>query len=175
MKDYDFILKFELPDHDTDPEQFVDALYESGCDDASVGIGQQGRIALNLIRQSESALDAILSAISDVKKAIPGVKLIEATPDLVGLTDIADILGFSRQNMRKIAVKNKSAFPAPVHDGTVSLWHLFKVLKWFKASKAYNIEDSLIEVSRTNMQVNFASQMRDIDPKLQNSLQSILN
>lgn len=175
MKDYDFILKFELPDHDTDPEQFVDALYESGCDDASVGIGQQGRIALNFIRQSESALDAILSAISDVKKAIPGVKLIEATPDLVGLTDIADILGFSRQNMRKIAVKNKSAFPAPVHDGTVSLWHLFKVLKWFKASKAYNIEDSLIEVSRTNMQVNFASQMRDIDPKLQNSLQSILN
>lgn len=175
MKDYDFILKFELPGHDTDPEQFVDALYESGCDDASVGIGQQGRIALNFIRQSESALDAILSAISDVKKAIPGVKLIEATPDLVGLTDIADILGFSRQNMRKIAVKNKSAFPAPVHDGTVSLWHLFKVLKWFKASKAYNIEDSLIEVSRTNMQVNFASQMRDIDPKLQNSLQSILN
>lgn len=175
MKDYDFILKFELPGHDTDPEQFVDALYESGCNDASVGIGQQGRIALNFIRQSESALDAILSAISDVKKAIPGVKLIEATPDLVGLTDIADILGFSRQNMRKIAVKNKSAFPAPVHDGTVSLWHLFKVLKWFKASKAYNIEDSLIEVSRTNMQVNFASQMRDIDPKLQNSLQSILN
>lgn len=175
MKDYDFILKFQLPAHDTDPEQFVDALYESGCDDASVGIGQQGRIALNFIRQSESALDAILSAISDVKKAIPGVKLIEATPDLVGLTDIADILGFSRQNMRKIAVKNKSAFPAPVHDGTVSLWHLFKVLKWFKASKAYNIEDSLIEVSRTNMQVNFASQMRDIDPKLQNSLQSILN
>ena len=175
MKDYDFILKFELPGHDTDPEQFVDALYESGCDDASVGIGQQGRIALNFIRQSESALDAILSAISDVKKAIPGVKLIEATPDLVGLTDIADILGFSRQNMRKIAVKNKSAFPAPVHDGTVSLWHLFNVLKWFKASKAYNIEDSLIEVSRTNMQVNFASQMRDIDPKLQNSLQSILN
>ena len=175
MKDYDFILKFDLPDHDADPEQFVEALYESGCDDASVGIGQQGRIALNFIRQSESALDAILSAISDVKKAIPGVKLIEATPDLVGLTDIADILGFSRQNMRKIAVKNKSAFPAPVHDGTVSLWHLFKVLKWFKASKAYNIEDSLIEVSRTNMQVNFASQMRDIDPKLQNSLQSILN
>jgi hypothetical protein len=174
MKDYDFILKFDLPDHDTDPEQFVEALYESGCDDASVGIGQQGRIALNFIRQSESALDAISSAISDVKKAIPGVKLIEATPDLVGLTDIADILGFSRQNMRKIAVNNKSAFPTPIHEGSVALWHLFKVLQWLKTSRSYDIEDSLIEISSTNMQVNFASQMSDVDPKLQRSLQSIM-
>lgn len=174
MKDYDFILKFNLPDHDADPEQFVEALYEYGCDDASVGIGQQGRIALNFIRQSESALDAISSAISDVKKAIPGVKLIEATPDLVGLTDIADILGFSRQNMRKIAETNKSVFPTPVHEGSVALWHLFKVLQWFKASPRYQIDDSLIEISGTNMQVNLASQMRDVDPKLQRSLQSIM-
>lgn len=82
MKDYDFILKFDLPDHEADPEKFVNALYEAGCDDALVGIGQKGRIALNFIRQSESAFDAISSAISDVKKAIPDAKLIEATPDL---------------------------------------------------------------------------------------------
>lgn len=163
MKDYDFILKFDLPNHETDPEQFVNALYESGCDDASVGIGQKGRIALNFIRQSESGLEAIISAISNVKAAIPGVKLIEATPDLVGLTDIADILGFSRQNMRKIAVTNKSEFPTPVHDGNVSLWHLFKVLKWLKASRNYKIDDVLIEISKTNMQVNLASQVRDVD------------
>ena len=174
MKDYDFILKFELPDHDTDPEQFVDALYESGCDDASVGIGQQGRIALNFTRQSESALDAISSAIYDVKKAIPGVKLIEALPDLVGLTDIADVLGFSRQNMRKIAVNNKSVFPTPFHEGSVALWHLFKVLQWIKASRSYDIDDSLIEISGINMQVNLARQMGEVDPKLQHILQSIM-
>jgi len=102
MKDYDFILKFDLPENGADPEQYVDSLYEAGCDDASVGIGQNGRIALSFIRQSASAYDAISSAIIDVKKAIPGVKLIEATPDLVVLTDIAVILGFSCQNMRKI-------------------------------------------------------------------------
>lgn len=100
MKDYDFTLKFDLPDHDTDPEHFVEVLYESGCDDASVGIGQHGRIALNFIRQSESALYAVLSAISDVKNAIPGVKLIEARSDLVGLTDFSDISGLNHQNMK---------------------------------------------------------------------------
>ena len=174
MNSYDFILKFDLPEKDTDPEQFVDALYEAGCDDASVGIGQNGRIALNFIRQSNTAFDAISSAIIDVKKAIPGARLIEANPDLVGLTDIADILGFSRQNMRKIAVKNKSAFPAPIHEGSVALWHLSKVLNWFKTSQSYDINESLIEVSRTNMHVNFVSQMRDIDPKIQSSLKSIV-
>jgi hypothetical protein len=71
-----------------------------------VGIGQHGRIALNFIRQSESALDAVSSAIFDIKKAIPSVKLIEATPDLVGLTDVDDILGLSRKKHEVNCDKN---------------------------------------------------------------------
>lgn len=82
MKEYDFTLKFDLPDPNEDPDHYVDALYEAGCDDASVGIGQPGRIGLNFIREADSASDAILSAIASVKKAIPGARLIEATPDL---------------------------------------------------------------------------------------------
>lgn len=174
MNDYDFVLKFALSNEDADPDQFVDALYEAGCDDASVGIGQNGRIALNFIRNSKSAFEAISSAIRDVKKAIPDATLIEATPDLVGLTDIADILGFTRQNMRKIAIKEKSSFPSPVHDGNVSLWHLYKVLSWLKTRKSYEINESLIELSGANMHVNFVSQMRDIDPKVQKNFQSII-
>ncbi|MDO8789657.1 MAG: DNA-binding protein [Sulfuritalea sp.] len=174
MKEYDFILKFDLPDREVDPEKFVDALYEAGCDDATVGIGQNGRLALNFIREAASAFVAVSSAIADVKKAIPGAKLIEATPDLVGLTDIADIVGCSRQNIRKIVVSHKSAFPSPIHEGSTALWHLSKVLQWFRAKGSYVIEDSLIEVSGANMQVNIASQMRDIDPKLQRNLQAIL-
>lgn len=174
MKDYDFILKFDLPDPNADPEQFVDSLYEAGCDDASVGIGQHGRIALNFIRQGESAFNAIASAIVDVKKAIPGARLIEATPDLVGLTDIAEIVGCSRQNIRKLAVAYKSEFPAPIHEGSAGLWHLSKVLRWLKVEKNYEIEESLIEVSSANMQVNLASRMRDIDPAIQRNLRSIM-
>jgi hypothetical protein len=40
-----------------------------------------------------------------VKKAIPMSRLIEATPDLVGISDLAALLGHSRQNMRKIVYK----------------------------------------------------------------------
>jgi hypothetical protein len=66
-------------------------------------------------REAESAKRAIVSALEDVKKAIPAAKLIEAGPDLVGLADVADMLGMSRQNMRKLMLVHAANFPAPVH------------------------------------------------------------
>jgi predicted DNA-binding transcriptional regulator AlpA len=163
MIEYDFLLKFDLPDSDSEPEQFVEALHEVGCGDATVGIGQHGRIALSFTREATSALDAVSSAIADVKKAIPEARLIEATPDMVGLTDIAEIIGCSRQNIRKLVLGHKSVFPSPVHEGGASIWHLSKVLQWFKASGIYQIEDSLIEISKANMQVNVKKQMQELD------------
>lgn len=163
MKEYDFILKFDLPDHESDPDQYIDALFESGCDDATVGVGLTGRVALNFIREATSAYDAVMSAINDVNKAIPGARLIEATPDLVGITDIAEIIGCSRQNMRKLVLTHKAAFPSPVHEGTTAIWHLAKVLKWLQSNGNYEIDDSLIEVSSTNMRVNVTAQYREIE------------
>lgn len=76
MKDFEFILKFDLPDINADPEQYVEALYEAGCDDALIGIGKIGHISLSFIRQSDSEENAISSAIADVKKVIPGAILV---------------------------------------------------------------------------------------------------
>ena len=95
MKEYDFTLKYRLGIPNEDAEKYLEALAESGCEDAIVGVGQSGRIALNFIREAETALDAISSALSDVQKAIPEAKLIEAAPDFVGVTDLADLFGFS--------------------------------------------------------------------------------
>ena len=174
MTEYDFLLKFELPDPSVDPEKFVEALYEAGCDDATVGIGQQGRVALNFTREANSAIEAVSSAISDVRKAIPNAKLVEATPDLVGLTDIAEILGCSRQNIRKLVIGNRSLFPSPVHEGSAAIWHLSKVLQWFKTKGSYAIEDNLIEVSKAAMQVNIARQMQDLEPTFHRSIKALL-
>lgn len=82
MKEYNFTLKFELSGPEENPDRYVDALYETGCSDASVGIGQVGRIGLNFIREAKSALEAVSSAITDVKKTIPNAKLIEVIPEL---------------------------------------------------------------------------------------------
>ena len=173
MKEYEFVLKFSLPDNNADPEIFIDKLAEAGCDDALIGIGRNGRIGLDFTRQSASALEAVLSSIKDVQRAIPGAGLIEAAPDLVGLTDVADILGFSRQNMRKLMLKNPD-FPPPLHEGKPSIWHLAKILQWMAHKNMYPIEESLLDIATVTMQFNITRDIQDLEPALQSNIQALL-
>lgn len=92
MQDYDFTLKFSLLDTQIDPNEYVEQLYANGCDDALIGVGNQGYIALNFMREASSVDEAISSAIADVRRVIPDATMIEATTDSVILTDKAEIL-----------------------------------------------------------------------------------
>ena len=154
MKQYDFTLKYRLGNTDEAAEKHLEALAQSGCEDAVVGVGQNGRISLNFIRESESALDAIASAISNVQDAIPEAKLVEATPDFVGVTDIAELFGFSRQYMRKLIETRGASFPEPIHEGKPSLWHLTDILVWFRERESRDIQSEIFEISQINMQLN---------------------
>lgn len=160
MREYEFTLKFRLPGGDADPEQFIDALAEAGCDDATVGIGQPGRIALAFNRESGSAFEAITSAVREVRTAIPGAELVEASPDFVGLTDVADLMGCTRQNIRKLMLTHRASFPDAVHEGTQAFWHLHQVLDWFTAAQKRNIDHALLEVSAVTMSLNITKQTR---------------
>lgn len=82
MTAYDFSLAFSLPDSGTEAEQYLDALFEAGCDDAVIGIGERGTIGLDFSREAESAEEAIQSAITNVQAAIPGAVLFEADTDI---------------------------------------------------------------------------------------------
>ena len=174
MRLYDFTLKFALGGSDADPEACLEKLAAEGCDDALVGLGHSGRIALNFTRRASSAYDAILRALSDVKRAIPDAKLVEAGPDLVGLTDIAELLGFTRQNMRKLMIKNGADFPLPVHEGKPAIWHLSKVLMWLKDKRTYRIDETLLDVARVNMQCNLLREMPDLDPGTSKRLRTLV-
>ena len=174
MKEYEFTLKFSLKETTENPEVYIEKLGTEGCDDALIGIGQNGRIALNFTRESASAFDAVYSALTDVKRAIPDAALVEATPDFVGLTDVAKILGFTRQNLRKLMISSGAEFPTPVHEGKPAIWHLAKVLVWLKERKKYRIEDTLIEVAKANMQFNVTREMSELDPTLQRDIRSLM-
>lgn len=58
-----------------------------------MGVGQPGRLALEFSREADSAEEAVRTALADVKSAVPSARLIEASPDLVGLADVADLVG----------------------------------------------------------------------------------
>ncbi|WER45503.1 DNA-binding protein [Cupriavidus sp. WKF15] len=171
--EYAFTLRYQLSQDDSDPDTLVERLYEAGCDDAIVGTGVAGRIALAFDREAESASAAIMSALADARRAMPSATLIEAAPDLVGLTDIADAVGMSRQNMRKLMLANPDSFPAPAHEGTSSLWHMMEVLLWM-SGKGYEIERGLIETASTTKQVNLARRARDVVPAMARQLRALL-
>jgi hypothetical protein len=165
--EYEFTLKLALPANHRPIDDLVEHLGENGCEDALVGIGQAGRIALEFNREADSAKSAIFSALAAVKAVIPGAKLLEVTPDFVGLSDIADCVGVTRQNMRKLTLTHKDHFPVPVHEGSAALWHLSPVLVWLRENANYTISPMLLEVAHIAMQINLAKEASQIEHSVQ--------
>lgn len=69
--EYEFTIKFKLPDPDEDIDGLVGKLGAAGCGDALVGMGTPGQIALKFSREAESTQLAVESAIRDLQKAVP--------------------------------------------------------------------------------------------------------
>ncbi len=172
--EYTFTLKYQLADDDRDPNGLVERLGEAGCDDALVGIGQPGRLALEFTREADSADAAVRSALADVRRAVPLARLIEVAPDLVGLTDVADIVGVSRQNMRKLMLAHPGSFPAPVHEGSASIWHLADVLTWLQAKGGYSLALDVLEVACVALQVNVAKEGRRLSGSASKELEALV-
>ena len=172
--EYIFTLKYQLADDDRDPDGLVERLGEAGCDDALIGIGQPGRLALEFTREADNADAAVRSALVDVRRAVPAARLIEVAPDLVGLTDVADIIGVTRQNMRKLMLAHSGSFPAPVHEGSASIWHLADVLIWLQAKGSYSLGKGVLDVARIALQVNVAKEGRRLPRSAYNELEALV-
>lgn len=174
MTKYEFTLRFALASTSADMDALADALYGSGCDDALVGIGRPGSVALDFTRAAHCAREAVMSAISDVTRALPGATLIEVAPDLVGITDVADIVGCTRQNIRQLMSLGSSRVPAPVREGRPTLWHLSPILNWLVEVKRYQVDAALLDLAETTMRFNLALSALQAEPDLENDLRALL-
>ncbi|GLF14255.1 TPA: DNA-binding protein [Pseudomonas aeruginosa] len=172
--EYIFTLKYQLSHEDSDTNALVERLGDAGCDDALVGIGQPGRLALEFTREATDAEAAVRSALAAVRSAVPSAKLIEVAPDLVGLTDVADIVGVSRQNMRKLMLAHPGSFPAPVHEGSASIWHLADVLTWLQAKGSYSLAKDVLDVARVALLVNVAKEGQRLPRSASKELQALV-
>lgn len=164
MNAFEFTLIFSLPRHGdaTDASHYLDALFEAGCDDALIGLGRAGYIALDFSREASNAEAAVNSATANVMAAIPGADLVEAKPDLVGATEIAVLAGCSRQNVRKHLVDKKDA-PPPVYSGSATLWHLSDLVPWIKKHTPLKIKETAAETAKVAFRANMDIQSRRLD------------
>jgi hypothetical protein len=161
---YQFTLHFRLPNPEADPAEYLDALFEAGCDDAVPGIGRKGQLALEFEREAASPDAAFTSALRDVKKAIPGIEFVSAEPDLVNLADLADIVGMTRQGLRKyVALEVKSVtspFPAAVVPGVDARYRLAEVAQWLDGWKIVHIKPEVYETALQAARINIESQVK---------------
>lgn len=171
--EYQFTLHYRLPAGNNDLDAVVERLGEAGCDDALVGLGLADSIGLDFVREATSAEAAMRAALSDVKRALPEAELIEAVPDFVGLSDAADVVGVSRQNLRQLMNRHPS-FPAPVHMGSTALWHLDDVMAWLQQTQQYALAPEKYEVARMARQINLVRQTRALTPQLAESLKGLV-
>ena len=173
MNEYDFTVKFNLEKSLANTDDFIERLYEGGFDDALIVVGNKGYFALNFIRDASSAYEAISTAIYDVKRVVPSATLIEAAPDFVGLRDAAKILGYTQQHMTNLTLENDSKFPIPVYEGAHSVWHLAEILIWLRENQTHSIDDTLLDIAQTNMNINIARSWQKIPPDTQESIKAL--
>ena len=90
MDDYTFTLNFTLPQREDTPDQYLDALYEAGCDDALFGVRDGAQYGA-FDREADSFSEALASAIHDVTSAVAGAQVVRIEPDqLVTLAAIGE-------------------------------------------------------------------------------------
>lgn len=117
-----------------DSDEWEEAFYEAGCDDATVAL-QRGAFILCFDREAETFKEALKSACADVKSAGASILRIEPDP-LVSSSDIADRTGITRQAVSLYTTGGRGEnFPVPVACASSQrpLWNWVEVANWLAA------------------------------------------
>lgn len=127
-------------------EEVEDALYEAGCDDATVSM-QYGLLYIEFSRSAASLQDAILSAIKQVQLAGIGAVVYRVDDcNLVTAADIARRIDRSRQLVHQYMTgqRGPGGFPPPechITDGK-PLWAWCAVSFWLAQNDLLRPEES---------------------------------
>ncbi|WP_316213954.1 helix-turn-helix transcriptional regulator [Bradyrhizobium sp. SZCCHNR2032] len=129
---------------DPEADDFGDRFYDAGCDDALVAY-QKGHIILDFAREADTIVEAVASAIENVRAAGAVVDRIEPDP-LVSLADIAERTGLTRAAISNYFKGSRGKnFPAPVAKVTSDspLWDWAAVAHWMAANQKVPVELSV--------------------------------
>jgi hypothetical protein len=86
--------------------------------------------------EGQSAIDALQGLLPRLASKVPSLQLVRLDPDLVGVSDIADRIGHSRQNVQQWVTSERHArWPFPLPEGTAGrspVWRWADVNEWLK-------------------------------------------
>lgn len=130
MHEYDFTLIIAA---DLDEDATLTAVYEAGCDDATVG-QIDGIGYADFIREAHTFGEAVRSAIEQVE-SVPGLQVVRIEPDdLVTMSEIAHRLGRSRESVRLLIAGARGSGGFPPRSSHLKarsrLWRWSEVAVW---------------------------------------------
>lgn len=130
---YNFVLILE---GDVSSVDVLDRLFGAGLDDATFG-EIDGTSMAEFDREAPSFEEAVVSAIEDIERAGPELRVARVAPDdLVTATAIAGRTGRTRQSINQLIAGDRGpgGFPAPVAhvDAKTRLWRWTEVSEWFE-------------------------------------------
>jgi len=151
--------------------QMEDALFEAGCDDATICV-RAGRVFLTFSRTAPTMKEAILSAIRDVQEANIGARVLRVDScNLVTQAEIARKIGRTRQLVSQYiaGTRGPGGFPAPacnITDGA-PLWYWCEVAHWLWQNDM--VKEDVARAARDTAAINSAlilDYYRGMDPGL---------
>lgn len=132
-----------------DPEEVVDALYGSGCDDATVSVERDGSAGYaDFDRDADDALTAVVTAVEQIEAT--GLHIDSVGDDLVSVADIAERTGRSQQTVSAwiTKVRGPGGFPASCidrHWGAVYSWA--EVTQWLARHRLVGLDPAAVEAA----------------------------
>jgi hypothetical protein len=160
MAEYEF--QIFCRDVDMSDDSFLDHLYEAGCDDALVSF-KDGYLCLDFSRTSESAEEAVLSAIKDFEQSAVGGSVERVEPDdLASLSEIARRTGVTRASLQKYArgiSKVGEDFPQPaanISGARRELYSAAEVINWMHAKERVVLPGHAVELVNVIAKINQA-------------------
>ena len=133
MTTHQFTLIVDGPD--LQDEALLEALFEAGCDDATVG-----RVAgvqyLDFDREAVSLPEAVFDAMAAIEGAVPGARVVHLEPDdLLTMAEIAKRTGRTRESVRLLISgrRGPGGFPTPATHfrSRQRMWRWPAVALWF--------------------------------------------
>lgn len=152
MTVYDLTLRLDVIGYLTEEQQ--DALYEATGGDVGIEDGPRG-IFLSLEREALSLSAAITSAVRDVERRVPGLRVIGiGQEDGVTLADIAQRTGRSCESVRLYAAgkRGPTGFPAPdwTSPGGQRFYSWAEVASWLRDVLGLEVDVPSFEVRLAN-------------------------
>ena len=144
--------------------EIEDALFESGCDDATLLFRNQTAY-LDFDRKAVDLERAILSAIKNVESTNAGLKVVSVEPgDIVNASEIARRAELTREYIRLLVSgeRGEGDFPI-VQSGIASnllVWSWAETSRWLYERKKID-DENIVEVAEFIRDLNAALEVRE--------------